>query len=73
MKNLPRLELTENPNKNNDFIIFHKQIKGKHLSTKTYKHSSKSHKKTKSTKKQSKKRHHLKTRKHKKSIFRLLF
>jgi len=29
MTNLPRLELTEDPNKKNDFIIFRKQIKGK--------------------------------------------
>jgi hypothetical protein len=30
MTNLPRLELTEDPNKNNDYIIFrHSSLKGK--------------------------------------------
>lgn len=29
---LPRLELTEDPNNNNEFIIFRHQIKGKKLS-----------------------------------------
>jgi hypothetical protein len=29
MTNLPRLELTEDPNKNNDFIIFPHSINGK--------------------------------------------
>lgn len=27
--NIPNLELTENPNKNNDYIIFRNSIKGK--------------------------------------------
>ena len=30
--NLPRLELTEDPNKNNDFIIFRHTSKGKYTS-----------------------------------------
>ena len=33
MTNLPRLELTENPNKKSDFIIFRKSTK--HVSKKT--------------------------------------
>ncbi len=33
-KQLPRLELTENPNKNNEFIIFRKQLKDKKSSHK---------------------------------------
>ena len=31
MTNLPRLELTEDPNKNNDFIIFRHTSKGKKI------------------------------------------
>ena len=62
MTNLPRLELTEDPNKKNDFIIFRKQLKGKKvpkssvglkksLSKKTHKHKktkTRKHKKRKS-------------------------
>lgn len=33
MTNLPRLELVEDPNKNNEFIIFRKQSKGKKMIT----------------------------------------
>jgi hypothetical protein len=66
---LPRLELTEDPNKNNDFIIFRKQIKGKKVSglpkpkVASRKLSSKKNRKHKKSK----------TRKHKKSksIFNL--
>jgi hypothetical protein len=56
MTNLPRLELTEDPNKNNDFIIFRKQLKGKKItkslpstkitSNKTHRYKQKKHKKT---------------------------
>jgi hypothetical protein len=50
---LPRLELTENPNKNNDFIIFRHSMKGKSNSV---------------TKKRiHRKKHKTKKRKHKKS------
>jgi hypothetical protein len=57
MTNLPRLELTEDHNKKNDFIIFRKQLKGnrttkglyaiKSLSNKTHRNKQKHHKKTK--------------------------
>lgn len=53
---LPRLELTENSNQNNDFIIFRKQIKGKKVSkglsvskisrNKRHRYQQKKHKKT---------------------------
>ena len=47
MTNLPRLELTEDPNKKNDFIIFRKQLKGKKItSNKTHKYKQTKHKKT---------------------------
>jgi len=31
MNSLPRLKLTEDPNNNNEFIIFHQQIKGNNV------------------------------------------
>lgn len=34
MKNLPRLELTENPDKNNDYIIFRQSSKTKYVTKK---------------------------------------
>jgi hypothetical protein len=37
MKELPRLELTEDPNKKNDYIIFRHSIKGKTKKTSTKK------------------------------------
>ena len=37
MKELPRLELTEDPNKKNDYIIFRNSIKGKIKKTNTKK------------------------------------
>ena len=37
MKELPRLELTEDPNKKNDYIIFRNSIKGKIKKTSTKK------------------------------------
>jgi len=37
MKELPRLELTEDPNKKNDYIIFRHSIKGKIKKTGTKK------------------------------------
>jgi hypothetical protein len=57
MTNLPRLELTEEPNKNNDFIIFRNPSKGNKI------------KKSKSvTKKRAyKKKHGTKKRKHRQS------
>jgi hypothetical protein len=64
---LPRLELTENPNQKNDFIIFRKQIEGKKVPSLPKVASRKlSSKKTRKHKKG-------KTRKHKrsKSIFDL--
>jgi hypothetical protein len=54
---LPRLELTEDPNQKNDFIIFRKQMKGKKVSDSPKKASSKKIRKHKK----------VKTRKHKKS------
>lgn len=46
MTNLPRLELTEDPNKKNDFIIFRHQIGSKKMATfyKNGKNTSKKHK-----------------------------
>jgi hypothetical protein len=59
MTNLPRLELTEDPNKKNDFIIFRKQIKGKKVSKGSESSKKSSSKKTRKYRKG-------KTRKHKK-------
>lgn len=42
MSNLPRLELTENPNKKSDFIIFRNPIKNKN-SKKQFNRKSKKH------------------------------
>ena len=56
MTNLPRLELTEDPNKNNDFIIFRHSTKGNKI------------KKSKSvTKKRVHKKYGTQKRKHRKS------
>lgn len=45
--NIPHLELTEEPNKNNDYIIFRHSIKSKKITKKlTNKTSKKKHKKT---------------------------
>jgi hypothetical protein len=62
---LPRLELTEDPTKKNDFIIFRKQLKGKKMPG--------FHKKTILTSKKTRKHRKIKTRKHKtrKSIFNI--
>ena len=65
MTNLPRLELTEDPNKKNDFIIFRHQIHGKKVPTFS--------KKRKLTSKNKRHRRKNITRKHKKrkSIFNI--
>lgn len=52
---LPRLELTEDPNKNNDFIIFRHSVQGKKIKQKTI-----------TKKRLHKKRHYTKKRKHRK-------
>ena len=57
MKQLPRLELTEDPNKKNDFIIYRKE--GKHKSKK--RNMERKHKRT----------HKRKHRKSRKSFFNL--
>ena len=57
---LPRLELIEDPNKKNDFIIFRHQIRGKKVPTFSKKH--KIH-----VKKTRRKYRKNKTKKHKKS------
>jgi len=59
MTNLPRLELTEDPNKKNDFIIFRKQLKGKKVPKGSASFKKSSSKKTRKHRKG-------KTRKHKK-------
>jgi|LakMenEpi03Aug12_release.lakeMendotaPanAssembly.Ray.scaffolds.fasta_scaffold5998931_1 hypothetical protein len=41
MKELPRLELTEDPNKKNDYIIFRNSINGKSKKTNTKKRNDK--------------------------------
>ena len=46
---LPRLELTEDPNKNNDFIIFRHSYKGNKINSVTKKH--KKHSKKRKTRK----------------------
>jgi hypothetical protein len=61
MTNLPRLELTEDPTKKNDFIIFRKQLKGKKVPkglpaskishNKTHRYQQKKHKKTRKNRK----------------------
>ena len=63
---LPRLELTEDPNKKNDFIIFRKQLKGKKV-------SKGSEVSKKSSSKKTRKHRKIKTRKHKrkKSFFNI--
>ena len=51
MTKLPRLELTEDPNKNNEFIIFRNQIKNKSSVRKKRryrKNKTRKHKKSKS-------------------------
>jgi hypothetical protein len=65
---LPRLELTEDPNKKNDFIIFRHQIKGKKMAG-----LSKSKNAPKLSSKKKRKHSKVKTRKHKKkqSIFNI--
>lgn len=55
---LPRLELTEDPNNKNEFIIFRHQIKGKKISKESGSKSKKSKispKKTRKNRKKSKK------------------
>ena len=66
---LPRLELTEDPNKKNDFIIFRKQMKGKKMP----KGSSGSTGSKKSSSKKTHKHRKTTTRKHmkRKSIFNI--
>jgi hypothetical protein len=59
MTNLPRLELTEDPNKNNEFIIFRYSSKGK----KTKQSKTSSIKRVHRKKHGTKKRKHRKTRK----------
>lgn len=62
MKNLPRLELTEDPNKNNDYIIFrHSSLKGKKNKQTKSVTKKRVHKKKHGTRK--KKTKHRKTRK----------
>ena len=70
MSNLPRLELIEDPNKKNDFIIFRHQIGNKKVPT--FHKNSKILSKTIRHKRRTKTRKH-KTRKHKKpkSIFNI--
>lgn len=65
LSNLPRLELIENPNNKNDFIIFRHQINSKNLQT--------FYKNRKNTSKKINKQGKHKTRKHKKrkSIFNI--
>ncbi len=69
MTNLPRLELTEDPNKKNDFIIFRHQMKGKKVPKSSPGYASLKKISSKKTRKHRK----TKTRKHKKrkSIFNL--
>jgi hypothetical protein len=57
MTNLPRLELTEDPNKNNDFIIFRHPTKGNKIKQN----------KSVTKKRVHKKKHGTKKRKHRKS------
>lgn len=61
MTNLPRLELTEDPNKNNDFIIFRHSSKGKKIKQTKSVTKKRIHKKKHGTRK--KKTKHRKTRK----------
>jgi hypothetical protein len=72
MTNLPRLELTEDPNKKNDFIIFRHQIKGKKM-PKGSTGSASFSKKVQLSSKKTRKYRKTKTRKHKKrkSIFNI--
>lgn len=56
---LPRLELTEDPNKNNEFIIFRYSSKGKKIKQNKSVTKNRVHKKNHGTKK----RKHRKTRK----------
>jgi hypothetical protein len=78
MKELPRLELTEDPNKKNDYIIFRHSMKGKttrksstvkHIKSKSRKHKSR---KSKSRKSKSRK-HKSKRRKNTKGLLDLLY
>ena len=62
--NIPRLELTEDPNKNNDFIIYRHSIKGK----KNKQSKSLTKKRVTPKRKRTKKR---RTRKSRKGIFNI--
>ena len=59
MTNLPRLELTQDPNKNNDFIIFRHPTKGNKIKKKKSATKKRVHKKKYGTQK----RKHRKSRK----------
>lgn len=66
MTNLPRLELTEDPNKKNDFIIFRHQTRGKKVPKGSLRSATFSKKRKLSSKSRRRHKKH-KTRKHKKS------
>lgn len=51
MKNLPRLELTEDPNENTDFIIFRRPTKGNKIKRSKSATNKQTHKKKHGTKK----------------------
>jgi len=58
MTNLPRLELTEDPNKNNEYIIFRYSTNGKktkHIKTINTKRVRRKHRITKKTRRKSRK------------------
>ena len=65
MKELPRLELTEDPNKKNDYIIFRNSIKGKSKKTSTQKRIDK--------KVRSKRYRNGRTKRSKKGIFNIFY
>ena len=73
MKELPRLELTEDPNKKNDYIIFRHSMKGKTTrKSSTVKHIKSKSRKHKSRKSKSRK-HKSKRRKNTKGLLDLLY
>lgn len=75
MKELPRLELTEDPNKKNDYIIFRNSIKGKIKQTYTKKRVDKKvrSKRSKTKRSKTKKYRNGKTKRSKKGFLNIFY
>jgi len=76
MKDLPRLELTPDPNKNNEYIIFRHDVndeKGKMVTQMRKKYSTKKYSTKKYSTKKNKSIRKKKTRKSRKGFFNLFY